>query len=125
MIDGDDVGIHSHDCISDPNSQVLYRGRRAPSCHALTRTVLSLAQACAISLIHQASFIMMMFWGLVPGDDSEACLYLELVIMGCEKKKTNVSQEKKNVALEVVQYTGMYCMAQQRLPEPEYHHHLR
>jgi hypothetical protein len=67
----------------------------------------------------------MMFWGLVPGDDSEACLYLELVIMGCEKKKTNVSQEKKNVALEVVQYTGMYCMAQQRLPEPEYHHHLR
>jgi hypothetical protein len=62
------------------------------------------------------SFIMMMAWGLVPGDDSEACLYLELVLLGCEKKRQKYHKKKKNVALVVVQYTGMYCMASTTTP---------
>ena len=31
------------------------------------------------------SFIMMIAWGLAPGDDPEAHLYLKLVILGCHR----------------------------------------
>ena len=101
--------IHRHAlCISDLNSSTLIERRLGH--WNVSGSIRSNALGPSLYYLLDPSFIMMMVWGLAPGDDSDASLYLDLVIMGCEKK-TNVSQEKKNVALVVVHV--LYCCMSQ------------
>jgi hypothetical protein len=44
--------------------------------------------------------IMMLVWGLAPGDDPEACLHLELVILGCGKRQ-GIKRKKRGFTVVV------------------------